>query len=211
MKIAIVSSNKEEVAHCLTGLAAETVCLFAENAEAVDLQADAIVDFSFDGSMEHVQALKSYFPRPVVVNSVLYTCAELGVPFIRFNGWPSLMNTQSTEVFIPAGDEEKAASVFSALGWKVVSQPDICGFTSARVVGMIVNEAYFALGEGVSTRAEMDVAMKLGTNYPHGPFEWASLIGLENIYSLLKKLSANDTRYRAAPELEQEITGKTNI
>jgi 3-hydroxybutyryl-CoA dehydrogenase len=211
MKIAIVSGHKEVIAQYTQGLAPETECLLTENVEAVDLQADAIIDFSFDGSLERVQTLKSYFPRPVVVNSVLYTSAELGVPFNRFNGWPGLMNTQSTEVFIPEGDKEKAATVFSALGWKVVLQPDICGFTTARVVGMIVNEAYFALGEGVSTRAEIDVAMKLGTNYPHGPFEWASLIGLENVYSLLKKLSANDIRYLPAPELEREITGKTNI
>jgi 3-hydroxyacyl-CoA dehydrogenase len=44
---------------------------------------------------------------------------------------------------------------------------------------MIINEAYFALEDNVSTKAETDIAMKLGTNYPYGPFEWGQLIGLK--------------------------------
>ena len=49
--------------------------------------------------------------------------------------------------------------------------PDIPGFISARVVSMIINEAYFALEEEVSSKEEIDTAMKLGTNYPYGPFD----------------------------------------
>ena len=69
---------------------------------------------------------------------------------------------------------------------------------------MIINEAYFAKGEYVSTEKEIDIAMKLGTNYPHGPFEWATIIGIKNIYELLKTLSEPDTRYKPSPLLEQE-------
>jgi 3-hydroxybutyryl-CoA dehydrogenase len=54
---------------------------------------------------------------------------------------------------------------------------------------MIVNEAFIALKEGVSTKEEIDIAMKLGTNYPYGPFEWAEKIGTERIKNLLSKLS----------------------
>jgi 3-hydroxybutyryl-CoA dehydrogenase len=64
------------------------------------------------------------------------------------------------------------------------------------VVSMIINEAFIALGENVSTREEIDTAMKLGTNYPYGPFEWAELIGVENIISLLNKLSEKDNHYQ---------------
>ena len=42
---------------------------------------------------------------------------------------------------------------------------------------MIINEAFLALQEGVSTKEEINTAMKLGTNYPLGPFEWVEKIG----------------------------------
>ena len=69
---------------------------------------------------------------------------------------------------------------------------------------MIINEAFFALGEGVSTMEEINLAMKLGTNCPYGPFEWEEKIGLQNIYRLLHKLSATDKRYSIAPLLKKK-------
>ncbi len=69
------------------------------------------------------------------------------------------------------------------LAGDVVFVKDEPGLVSARVISMIVNEAFFALAEGVSTMEEIDVAMKLGTNYPYGPFEWLEKIGVANIYS----------------------------
>ena len=53
---------------------------------------------------------------------------------------------------------------------------------------MIINEAFIALREGVSTKEEINTAMKLGTNYPYGPFEWAGKIGIERVNALLDKL-----------------------
>ncbi|MEP6845805.1 MAG: 3-hydroxyacyl-CoA dehydrogenase family protein, partial [Panacibacter sp.] len=70
----------------------------------------------------------------------------------------------------------------------------------------IINEAYFALGDKVSSKQEIDIALKLGTNYPFGPFEWGEKIGLHHIFRLLKTLSFEDDRYIAAPYLEQEAT-----
>jgi 3-hydroxybutyryl-CoA dehydrogenase len=58
------------------------------------------------------------------------------------------------------------------------------------------------LGEKVSTKEEIDLAMKLGTNYPWGPFEWAEKIGVENILNLLEKLSQQEERYFPAPALK---------
>ena len=69
---------------------------------------------------------------------------------------------------------------------------------------MIINEAYYALEENVSTKQQIDIAMKLGTNYPYGPFEWGEKIGIEKIYLLLKKLSAQNKRYTISHSLEQE-------
>ena len=84
---------------------------------------------------------------------------------------------------------------------------DITGFISLRVVASIINEAYFALEQQVSSKEEIDTAMKLGTNYPYGPFEWSEKIGLKNIYSLLRHLTVEQKRYEPAALLTKEATG----
>lgn len=71
-----------------------------------------------------------------------------------------------------------------------------------RVICCIVNEAYLALSEGVATETDIDKAMKLGANYPRGPFEWAEEIGVEGILRMLDSLrDAYGEAYIAAPAL----------
>jgi 3-hydroxybutyryl-CoA dehydrogenase len=72
---------------------------------------------------------------------------------------------------------------------------------------MIINEAAFALMDGVASAEDIDMAMKLGTNYPLGPLEWADRIGLDQVLSVLEGLQAEhgDDRYRAAPLLRQLV------
>ena len=81
---------------------------------------------------------------------------------------------------------------------------DDYGFIAARIIAMIINEAYYALEENVSTKEQIDIAMKLGTNYPYGPFEWSEKIGLKNILSLLQKLSKQNNRYTISSLLVHE-------
>ncbi|RYF80186.1 MAG: 3-hydroxybutyryl-CoA dehydrogenase, partial [Chitinophagaceae bacterium] len=83
--------------------------------------------------------------------------------------------------------------------------PDEPGFVSPRVVSMIINEAFMALAENVSTKEEINTAMKLGTAYPYGPFEWAEKIGMQNIVALLQKLGTTQTRYTPAELLVKEM------
>lgn len=72
-----------------------------------------------------------------------------------------------------------------------------------RILAMIMNEAAFALGEGVASVRHIDMAMILGTNYPQGPLGWADAIGLDVVYGALKSLqeSLGEERYRPAPLL----------
>ncbi|MEO6219484.1 MAG: 3-hydroxyacyl-CoA dehydrogenase family protein [Ginsengibacter sp.] len=150
-------------------------------------------------------SFEDYSGKPVVINSVTNTLKSLNLPsnFTRINGWPGFLKRPVYEV--AANDKNKTAALFEAMGWDVLYVKDEPGLVAARVISMIINEAYFALGEKVSTISEIDLAMQLGTNYPMGPFEWEAKIGIQKIYMLLKKLSEKDKRYLIAPALEEKF------
>jgi 3-hydroxybutyryl-CoA dehydrogenase len=79
---------------------------------------------------------------------------------------------------------------------------------SLRVISCIVNEAFLALSEGVATAEDIDRAMKLGANYPKGPFEWVEEIGALRVVETLDSLrSAYGDAYLAAPALRERATG----
>ena len=103
-------------------------------------------------------------------------------------------------------NKNKTEKILNLLNRNPEWVPDIKGFISPRVVSMIINEAYFTLEENVSTKEEIDIAMKLGTNYPYGPFEWSKKIGLKNIAGLLTELSITEKRYEPASLLLKEAS-----
>jgi 3-hydroxybutyryl-CoA dehydrogenase len=79
---------------------------------------------------------------------------------------------------------------------------------SLRVISCIVNEAFLALSEGVATAEDIDRAMKLGANYPKGPFEWVEEIGARSVVETLDSLRvAYGDAYLAAPALRESATG----
>ncbi len=146
----------------------------------------------------------STFNIPVLINSVSNTLksSKHGAHVIRLNGWSGFLKRTTWEL---AGEHNDTLNQLSALlGIRFSFLPDEPGFVSARVLAMIINEAYFAKEENVSTENEIDIALKLGTNYPKGPFEWADEIGLHNVFELLKTLSLTDARYTVCKLLEKE-------
>ena len=157
------------------------------------------------------QEMKKVGGKPVFINSVIETLEQKKMPlnFSRINGWPGFLQRQTWE--IASNNKMTAAKVFESLGWNFIFVKDEPGLVAARVICMIINEAFFALQEEVSTVNEIDLAMKLGTNYPYGPFEWQNKIGLQNIYQLLKNLSVKDRRYAASPLLEKKYFGLTSF
>lgn len=165
------------------------------------IDADVYIDLLFEMDAERTGQLKKLLPKPVIVNSVAYTTKAIGADFVRINAWPTLLQRSLTELAAPEGyDTTMIETVFD----KCQLVPDIPGMITARVIAMIVNEAYYTLGAEVSSKEEIDTAMKLGTNYPYGPFEWSERIGLKRIYELLKVLSRADARYAIAPALERD-------
>lgn len=142
---------------------------------------------------------------PIFINSVTKTLSSIKANehLIRINAWQGFLEKEIWEI---AGlGSESVDAILKTLNKKYIAVDDEPGFVSARIIAMIINEAYFAKGENVSTKAEIDIAMKLGTNYPYGPFEWSKIIGIHKIHELLKKLAETDERYLPAPEMENEI------
>ena len=169
--------------------------------------ADGYIDLLFDNTKERIEMLKNFSTKPVIVNSVITTLEQMDAPFIRINAWAGFLKRPVIEASHKNEDIKlKAEDFFSCLNKKTKWVADKPGFITARVITMIINEAWFALGENVSTKKEIDAAMKLGTNYPYGPFEWCDRIGIQNIYGLLTKLSKISPRYKPAPLLEKEAT-----
>ncbi|MBO9635516.1 MAG: hypothetical protein J7578_20600 [Chitinophagaceae bacterium] len=170
------------------------------------LDADAYVDLLFRNDPERNQHLARLLPKPVLVNAVEYTTADIRHPFIRINGWPTLLKRDIAEISLPSSiTENTVKDIFTALNWQYQPAPDVSGMITARVLAMIINEAYFTLGAEVSSKEEIDIAMKLGTNYPMGPFEWSEKIGLHRVYALLQQLHLTDARYAPAPALETVV------
>jgi 3-hydroxybutyryl-CoA dehydrogenase len=146
--------------------------------------------------------------KPVIINSVVHTLSSFNLPanVYRINGWATFLNRPVWEI---AGEmNAEVESLFTSLNIKINFVKDEPGFISARVIAMIINEAYFALEDNVSSKAEIDTAMKLGTNYPFGPFEWALQIGKENIAALLQQLYLIDNRYKPSQLLITEASEK---
>lgn len=168
-------------------------------------QADVYIDMLFDNTIERISLLQSLLPKPVIINSVLYTLAETNTAFIRINGWPTFLQADIIEASGSNKPQKKDIQhLFQSFNKEVEWLPDEPGFITPRMISMIINEAYFTLSEGVSTKTEIDIAMKLGTAYPYGPFEWSEKIGLQHIAVLLLKLSQQQKRYMPCQLLLQE-------
>jgi 3-hydroxybutyryl-CoA dehydrogenase len=181
---------------------------FVSAIEDANHQTDAFFYLADEEHLEKDLAKIKKLPAPVFVNAVATTLKSLPSNCIRINAWPGFLLNRTLEVSATQANVEIGEKILKGLGWQHFTVPDIVGFIAPRTIAMIINEAYFALGEQVSTRDEIDTAMKLGTNYPYGPFQWSVKIGLKKIYNLLIQLSQTDKRYIPAPLLEKEIKQK---
>jgi 3-hydroxybutyryl-CoA dehydrogenase len=103
---------------------------------------------------------------------------------------------------------ERVEELFAALGLRTVWVHDAPGLVLGRIVAQLINEACFAVGEGVGSREDVDLGMVLGLSHPRGPFEWCEAIGVEHVLAVLDglRIELGEERYRAAPLLRRLAT-----
>jgi 3-hydroxybutyryl-CoA dehydrogenase len=209
MKILIVggiSSSKE----CREKFGASHSYTHVENHDGIEQSvssADVIFNFVHDsGSLLNVS-------MPVFYNSTKISLAErfserpTSKPAFAFgfNGMPTLFNREMLEVSVfGKADEAKLKKVMEDLNTDFQIVEDRVGMVTPRVI--CINEAYFTVQEKTASREDIDVAMKLGTNYPFGPFEWCQRIGIKNVYELLEAMydDTHDERYKICLLLKRE-------
>jgi 3-hydroxybutyryl-CoA dehydrogenase len=101
----------------------------------------------------------------------------------------------------------KAEAFAKRIGKVSITARNSPGFAVNRILCPMINEAIFALQEGLATAEEIDAGMKLGCNHPIGPLALADLIGLDTMLSVMEVFYTgfNDPKYRPAPLLKEMV------
>ncbi|MDB5818758.1 MAG: 3-hydroxyacyl-CoA dehydrogenase [Rhizobacter sp.] len=131
-------------------------------------------------------------------------------PDVAVIDWPIAAATSESigVAFAATCSEPARAAVRGALavcGWHASEVRDVPGLVVARTVAMLINEAGDAVHQRVCDEAGADTAMKLGTNYPAGPFEWLAAVGPTPVTRLIDHLFAayRSEKYRVSPLLRE--------
>lgn len=130
----------------------------------------------------------------------------VGVHF--FNPAPRMQLVEITPGLATApATTEKVKAFVQSLGKTGIVCKDSPCFIVNRVLCPMVNEAIFALGEGVGSVADIDTAVRLGANHPMGPLTLADFIGLDVMLSVMRVMVAEtgDQKYRPAPLLVKYV------
>ncbi len=122
---------------------------------------------------------------------------------------PALIQKSLVEVaptiYSPKETLEVTKRFFQSIEKEIEIVQDRIGMVLPRMLCRIINEAAFAIIENIATPQDIDTALKLGVNFPLGPFEWAEQIGWKQVYAVLTALHSDlqEERYRVAPLLKQ--------
>lgn len=212
---ALVIGNKNRYEELLLKLPQHIVPKYFPQWEAVELGDYALVfDLNFDDSPCNIKFLAPLKNVPVFAGAVKKRLAEAAFEYadtlhcrlIGMNTLPGFINRELMEVSLLNNNASGVDTLMNTLGWKYKVVDDRAGMVTPRIICMIINEAFYTLQEGTASIGDIDLAMKLGTNYPHGPFEWAEKIGIRDVYETLDAIyrDTRDERYKICPLLKSK-------
>jgi 3-hydroxybutyryl-CoA dehydrogenase len=150
-------------------------------------------------------------PQAVCCHAGSLGALDPGGSAVGFHALPPFADTGLVELTRGPDSSASAASAterfFTSLGKRVAWVGDAPGLVLGRIVCQVVNEAAFALGEGVGSATDIDAGMVHGLNYPRGILRWADAIGLDHVLGVLEALveERREERYRPAPELSARV------
>lgn len=219
--IKIYLTGKESINSEIKALLKDKV----EFAETLNNETDLIIDsanFPFEKKLENLKFIDEHntVSIPVLTSTLCFPVNSLA----SHSKYPTrLIGTGLYDTFSKAKRIEiapskitdsqllkNAESFLSSSGINYSVVPDSPGLVFPRIVSMIINEAAQVYSEQVASKEDIDTAMKLGTNYPFGPLEWADKIGVGLVYEILTALQRDfgEDRYRPHPLLKEMVNLK---
>lgn len=164
--------------------------------EVIDQHARASCFFATNTSTMSPTEIASFTKRPDKVIAMHFFNPVQKMPLVEI-----VKGLETSEETVDA-----IKNVAVKMGKETVVVNEFPGFVTSRISALVGNEAFFMLQEGVGTAEEIDKAIKLGLNYPMGPFELGDLVGLDTRLNNLKYLHGKlGEKYRPAPLLEQYV------
>jgi 3-hydroxybutyryl-CoA dehydrogenase len=201
----VVIAGHHELAHELADAAADAGWEVASPEEAIGQDPPAlIVDVTLG---EETEVPLQGGPQAICCAPGSLTVLDPGGGAVGFHALPPLAEASLVELTRGPDTAESAATAverfFATLGKHTTWVADAPGLVLGRIVCQVINEAAFAVAQGVGSAEDVDAGMVHGLNYPRGILAWADAIGLDHVLSVLDGLyeERREERYRAAPLL----------
>ena len=201
----IVIAGHSPLAHALAHAAADAGWEVARPDDAQDSDPPfLILDLGYG---EDPEAPLQGGPQAICCAPGSLALLDPGGGAVGFHALPPFEESALVELTRGPDSAESAAAAaerfFATLGKHTTWVGDAPGLVLGRIVSQVVNEAAFAVAEGIGSAADVDAGMVHGLNYPRGILQWADEIGLDHVLAVLDGLyeERREERYRAAPLL----------